>query len=102
LKQQLRLLVVFQALMGIWAVLGPIEIIPVSQAEPVQSSETTTSEYQYATAVACSLLDDLGDDAIRTQGGAAAAASASTPPRQANRGVQRMAVWCAPRKSGDR
>jgi hypothetical protein len=56
MKQQLRLLVVFQALMGIWAVLGPIEIIPVSQAEPVLPSKIIKTEYQYATKVACSLL----------------------------------------------
>lgn len=43
-------------LIGLWGVLGPAEIIPVSQAETAKYTKTIKTEYQYAAKVACSLL----------------------------------------------
>jgi hypothetical protein len=56
MKQQLSVLGIFAATMGLWTVLSPTAVIPLSQAEPIRPSKTIKTEYQYAAKVACSLL----------------------------------------------
>src|SRR3982751_4023374 len=56
MRKQLSSFLVIAILMGLWPAFGPVELIPISKAEPSKPSKTIKTEYQYAAKVACSLL----------------------------------------------
>jgi hypothetical protein len=56
MRKQLSSFGVIAVLMGLWQAFGPVELIPISKAEPLKPSKTIKTEYQYAAKVACSLL----------------------------------------------